>query len=105
MDKKIKWIIAISNTYNCNITLLRLTATVKEVKQYLMNCIEQDKENSFEVCTECTEDIDEIDINIHPKSHKITELSAHICFDTYHVEYSVQPVDTIQEVEEKSYGD
>lgn len=98
MDKKIKWIVAISNTCNCNITLLRLTATVEEVKQYLINCIEQDKEDSFETCMECTENMDEININIHQKSHKITELSAHACFDTYHVEYSVQPVDTIQEV-------
>lgn len=98
MNQRIKWIVAISNTYNCNITLLHLAATVEEAKQYLMNCIERDKEDSFEMCTECTENIDDIDVDEYPKSHVITELCAHACFDTYRIEYSVQPVDMIQEV-------
>lgn len=98
MNQKNKWIVAISNTYNCNITLLYLTATVEEVKQYLMNRIEQEKEDSFEMCTDCTESIDDIDIDEYPKSHVITELCAHACFDTYRVEYSAQPVDMINEV-------
>lgn len=96
MNQKIKWIVAISNTYDYSITLLHLTATVEEAKRYLLNSIE--KEMSYEMCTRSTENIDEISVNLHHKSKSITELSAHACFETYSVEYSAQTVDMIQDV-------
>lgn len=100
MNQKIKWIVAISNTYDYSITLLHLTATVEEAKRYLLNSnsIEEEKEMSYEMCTRSTENIDEISVNLHHKSKSITELSAHACFETYSVEYSAQTVDMIQDV-------
>lgn len=98
MNQKIKWIVAISNTYDYSITLLHLTATIEEAKRYLLNSIEEEKEMSYEMCTRSTENIDEISVNLHHKSKSITELSAHACFETYSVEYSAQTVDMIQDV-------
>lgn len=98
MNQKNKWIVAISNTYDYSITLLHLTATVEEAKQYLLNSIEKEKEMSYEMCTRSTENIDEISVNLHHISKSIKELSAHACFETYSVEYSAQTVDMIQDV-------
>lgn len=98
MNQKNKWIVAISNTYNCNITLLYLTATVEEVKQYLMNRIEQEKEDSFEMCTDCTESIEDIKQYIDTETKQTIELYAYLCFSTYRINYSAQPLDLIPDV-------
>lgn len=97
-NQKMKWIIAISDTCNDEINLKFLTATEDEAKQYLMDCIDNDILESCETCSDLTESIHDIKRYVDCNTKRTMELHAYLCFQSYHVEYSAQPMDLIPDV-------
>lgn len=97
-NQKTEWIIAISDTCNDDINLKFLTATEDEAKQYLIDCIDNDILESCETCSDLTESIHDIKRYVDCNTKRTMELHAYLCFQSYHVEYSAQPMDLIPDV-------
>ena len=75
-----------------------LTATEDEAKQYLIDCIDNDILESCETCSDLTESIHDIKRYVDCNTKRTMELHAYLCFQSYHVEYSAQPMDLIPDV-------
>lgn len=63
-----------------------------------MDCIDNDILESCETCSDLTESIHDIKRYVDCNTKRTMELHAYLCFQSYHVEYSAQPMDLIPDV-------
>lgn len=97
-EKKTEWMIAISDNSLNEITFKKLKATESEIKEYLMRCIDEDILERCEDCEDCTGSIEDIKQYIDKDTRQTIELYAYLCFSTYRINYSAQPLDLIPDI-------
>lgn len=92
-DKPEMWLLGICNTDRDGVDIIRVQATRQEMKEYLVSCVQEDREEddgAFEYGTDTAEEVEE---------NGDTVLNAYGNYSNYHIDYTARLLSDIELVE------